>query len=84
MQRIEVLGPGCTNCLKLELVASEAAKQAGVEVGIEHVTDTRKILSYGVISTPGLVIDGVVASTGRIPSVDEIAGWLANGVVVHA
>jgi hypothetical protein len=40
------------------------------------VTDSRRILAYGVLSTPGLVIDGTVASTGRIPSVDEIAGWL--------
>jgi len=80
MKHIEVLGSGCANCLKLELVAAEAASQAGIEVDIRHVTDDRQILSYGVMSTPGLVIDGVVASTGRIPSASEIAAWLANGV----
>jgi small redox-active disulfide protein 2 len=85
MRHIEVLGPGCANCLKLELVASEAAREAGIEVEIRHITDYRQIASYGVMSTPGLVIDGVVASTGRIPSASEIAGWLANDVAAsHA
>ena len=50
--------------------------RAGIHAEIRKVTDPRQILAYGVLSTPGLVIDGIVASTGRIPSVDEIAGWL--------
>lgn len=81
---IEILGSGCADCLKLELVASKAAIRAGIEVDIRHVTDDRQIASYGVMSTPGLVIDGVVASAGRVPSADELAGWLANGAAVHA
>lgn len=76
MRVIEVLGPGCHNCLRLELVAAEAVQRAGIHAEIRKVTDPRQILAYGVLSTPGLVIDGIVASTGRIPSVDEIAGWL--------
>jgi small redox-active disulfide protein 2 len=77
MRIIEVLGPGCGNCLRLELVAAQAAGRAGVEAEIRKITDERQILSYGVFSTPGLVIDGTVASVGRIPSVDEIVAWLS-------
>ena len=49
---------------------------AGVEAEIRHVTDYQEILAHGVMSTPGLVIDGKVVSVGRIPSADDIAGWL--------
>ena len=77
MRTIEVLGPGCANCLRLELVAAEAVQRVGVEAQIRKVTDYRQIMAYGVMSTPGLVIDGQVASAGRIPSVDEIATWLS-------
>ena len=77
MRTIEVLGTGCANCLRLELVAAEAVQRAGIEAEIRKVTDYRRILAYGVLSTPGLVIDGTVASTGRIPSVDEIAAWVS-------
>lgn len=76
MRVIEVLGPGCNNCLRLELEAAKAVERTGVEAVIRKVTDPREIVRYGVLSTPGLVIDGVVASTGRVPSADDIAGWL--------
>jgi small redox-active disulfide protein 2 len=77
MRTIEILGPGCANCLRLELVAAEAVQRAGVEAEIRKISDYRQIVAYGVMSTPGLVIDGTVASAGRIPSVDEIAAWLS-------
>lgn len=77
VDRIEVLGPGCSNCLRLELEAAKAVQKAGIEAEIRKITDPREILRYGVLSTPGLVIDGVVASTGRIPSAEEIVGWLS-------
>lgn len=76
MKVIEVLGPSCGDCLKLELVAACAAAVAGVEVEVRKVTDDRGIRAYGVTDTPGLVIDGTVASTGRVPSAAEIATWL--------
>lgn len=76
MKVIEVLGPSCGECLKLELAAARAAAEAGVEVEVRKITDDRRIRAYGVTSTPGLVIDGTVASTGRVPSVAEIARWL--------
>ena len=76
MKVIEVLGPGCNNCKRLEAVAREAVVMAGVEAEIRKVTDYQEILAHGVISTPGLVIDGKVVSVGRIPSASDIAGWL--------
>jgi small redox-active disulfide protein 2 len=76
MHVIEVLGPGCSDCLKLELAAARAVREAGVEAEIRKVTDGFRIRAYGVTSTPGLVIDGMVASTGRVPTSTEIAGWL--------
>jgi small redox-active disulfide protein 2 len=76
MKKIEVLGPGCANCQRLEANAREAVAMAGIEAEIVKVTDYRQIRSYGVMSTPGLVIDGAVVSYGRIPSPGDIAVWL--------
>ena len=70
--KIEVLGTGCTKCKALE----EAAKQAVAKVGGFHevvkVEDVMEIMNYGVMSTPALVVDGVVKSSGKLLSVDEI------------
>ena len=78
MKVIEVLGPGCNNCQKLEASAREAVAQAGIEAEIRHVTDYREIAQRGVMNTPGLMIDGVVVSTGRVPSSGDIATWLTE------
>jgi small redox-active disulfide protein 2 len=78
MKVIEVLGSGCANCQRLERVAGEAVAVAGVTAEIRHITDYREIARRGVLSTPGLVIDGVVRSSGRVPSVDEVSGWLRS------
>jgi small redox-active disulfide protein 2 len=78
MKIIEVLGPGCANCQRLEANAREAVAMAGVEAEVRHVTDYREIAAQGVMSTPGLVIDGKVVSIGRIPSAGDIAVWLAE------
>ena len=76
MKKIEVLGPGCDNCRRLEANAREAVAMAGVEAEIVKVTDYREIAAHGILSTPGLVIDGKVVSAGRIPSAGDIAVWL--------
>jgi small redox-active disulfide protein 2 len=78
MRTIEVLGPGCPNCVRLEANAREAVAMAGVEAEIVKVTDYREIAAHGILSTPGLVIDGVIRSYGRIPSAGDIALWLSE------
>jgi small redox-active disulfide protein 2 len=78
MTKIEVLGPGCDNCKRLEKNAREAVAAAGVDAEITKVTDYAEIMSYGIMSTPGLVIDGKVVSYGRVPSAGDIAAWLSE------
>ena len=78
MNLIEVLGPGCANCMRLERAAREAVAMAGVEAEVRHVTDYAEIAARGVLQTPGLVIDGKVVSDGRVPTAGDIAGWLVE------
>ena len=70
--KIEILGTGCSKCKTLEEVVKKAIAQVGGFHTVEKVEDIQKIMDYGVMSTPGLVIDGVVKSTGKVLSVDEI------------
>jgi small redox-active disulfide protein 2 len=76
MLNIKVLGPGCANCRKLEEVAREAVVLAGVEAQVEKVTDTEAILAYDVLKTPGLVINGKLVSSGRIPAAGTVVEWI--------
>lgn len=76
---IKVLGPGCANCVRLEANVKEALASAGIaDAAVTKVTDYADIASYGIASTPGLVIDDVVWVSGRVPSVDEIGELLAS------
>ena len=70
--KIEILGTGCAKCIQLEAVVKEAVAKSGKFVQIEKVDDITKIMEYQVMSTPGLVIDGKVVSTGKVLSVDEV------------
>jgi small redox-active disulfide protein 2 len=79
MKTIEVLGSGCNNCKRVEANAREAVAMAGIEAEIVHVTDPREIVAHGILSTPGLVIDGRIVSYGRVPSAGDIAVWLTEG-----
>ena len=77
MKTVKILGAGCANCRKLEAVAREAAAAAGIEAQFLKVTDMDAILAYDLMSTPGLVIDDKLVSSGRIPTQAEIRQWLA-------
>ena len=70
--KIQILGTGCTKCMKLTENAEQAAKEKGVSFEIEKVTDIKKIMDFGVMFTPGLAIDGQVKSVGKVLSVEEI------------
>jgi len=75
---IKILGPGCAKCNQVEKIVQEAIAETGVVASIEHVTDFKKIASYGVLSTPSLVIDGKVKSVGKIPKKEEVKAWIAK------
>jgi small redox-active disulfide protein 2 len=77
MKDVKVLGPGCKRCLTTAEMVQAAADKLGVPVKIEKVTDYAKIASYGIASTPGIVIDGKVVHAGGLPKPDELAHWLA-------
>ncbi len=80
MLSIKVLGPGCPNCKKLEQEARKAVNNLAIEAEITHVTDYQQITEYGVLRTPGLVINEKVVSSGKIPSEAEIITFLANAL----
>lgn len=77
MKKIEVLGTGCPKCQKLSAAAEEAASRLGIEYELVKVTEVQEIVARGVMMTPGLVVDGEVKATGRIPKPDELDAMLA-------
>jgi len=76
MKNIKVLGSGCRNCEITANAIAQAAKEAGVEIMLEKVTDIAEIMSFGVMSTPGVVLDGTVVHTGGIPGPDQVRAWV--------
>ena len=75
--KLQVLGPGCPKCKKLAELTETAAQALGIEYELEKVTDINDIMSFGVMMTPALVIDGDVKLVGKVPTVDEIKGMLS-------
>jgi small redox-active disulfide protein 2 len=76
MKTIKVLGTGCANCKTTMKLIEDAAREKGIEIQLEKVEQLQDIISYGVMSTPGVVVDGIVVHAGGVPSRDKIAGWL--------
>ena len=73
---IKVLGPGCAKCKEAEKVVLEAVKASGLAATVEKVTDFQQIASFGVFSTPAVVIDGAVKVVGKAPSKADVLSWL--------
>ncbi len=74
--KIEILGPGCPRCENLVENAKKAAQELGVDAEVVKVTEMGKIMAYGVMSTPGVVIDGKVKGSGKLFSVEEIKRFI--------
>lgn len=75
---IKVLGTGCPKCKKLEQLTREAVSELGIEATIEKVEDIYKIMQFGVMHTPGLVVNGKVVMSGKLPKTSEIKELLEN------
>ncbi|PJB79264.1 MAG: hypothetical protein CO090_05460 [Acidobacteria bacterium CG_4_9_14_3_um_filter_49_7] len=81
---LKILGTGCPKCIKLEERTRQAAEELGIDYTIEKVTDIQDIMSYGVMMTPGLVVNGEVKVTGKVPMVKDIQGILKGRGIGHA
>lgn len=75
--KIQILGSGCAKCRTLTAVAEQAARDLGLQYELEKVTDVRRFPEFGVMFTPALVVDGVVKSSGKVPSLDEVKNFLS-------
>jgi small redox-active disulfide protein 2 len=80
MLTIKILGPGCANCRRLEEIARKAATDMGADAEFVKVTGHNDILAYDILSTPGLVINGKVVSSGRIPAPASVSAWIAEAL----
>jgi small redox-active disulfide protein 2 len=78
MKNIKVLGSGCRNCEITANAIAQAATEAGVEIELEKVTDVAEIMAFGVMSTPGVVVDGKVVHSGGIPGPDLVWAWIRD------
>ena len=78
IMEIKVLGPGCKKCHETEKVVKEVLKETGADASLEYITDIAKIAGYGIFSTPGVIVDGKVKSTGKVPSKAQVKSWLGK------
>ena len=74
--KIEILGTGCAKCQKLEELVKDVVKTSGVQADITKVKDIKQIMTYGVMTTPGLVVDGQAKIAGKMPTAEQIKGWI--------
>ena len=76
MKKIQILGTGCPKCKQLTANAEQAARELGIEVELEKVTDINEIMKFGVMVTPSIVIDGTVKASGKVTRPEEIKTWI--------
>jgi len=76
--KIEILGSGCAKCNKTKGIVEKAVSQSGVEAEVIKVEDFDKIIAYGVMITPAVVVDGEVKVAGKVPSVDDVVKWITK------
>jgi len=78
---IKILGPGCFRCQQLEKTTREAVKELGIDASIEEVTDINKIIAYRILYTPGLVLNGQLVCSGRVPTKAEVTQLITTALV---
>ena len=78
MKNIKVLGSGCKNCETTVNLIKVAAEQEGVEIELEKITDIAEIMAFGVMSTPGVVVDGKLVHAGGLPGPEQIRQWVRD------
>lgn len=76
MKNIKVLGPGCANCKTVAKLIAAVAQEKGIAIELEKIEEIREIMSFGILTTPGVVVDGQVVHSGGIPSRQQIEQWL--------
>jgi small redox-active disulfide protein 2 len=79
MKVVKVLGTGCANCRATTQRVEQVAKEMGVSITLEKVEEIHDIMAYGILATPGVVVDGKVVHSGGVPARERIAGWLGSG-----
>jgi small redox-active disulfide protein 2 len=84
MKAIKVLGTGCANCRATAQRIEQVARELGTPVTLEKVEEIRDIMAYGILATPGVVVDGKVVHSGGVPAREKIAGWLSPGAEAAA
>jgi small redox-active disulfide protein 2 len=80
MKEVKVLGTGCANCRETVQRVEQVAQELGVPITLQKVEAIQDIMAYGILATPGIVIDGKVVHSGGVPSKEKISGWFAAGV----
>ena len=76
--KITVYGPGCRKCHEAEDLVKRVIAESGADATVEKVSDLQAMMKMGIISTPGVAVDGVLKLAGRVPKADEIRGWLGK------
>jgi small redox-active disulfide protein 2 len=76
MREIKILGTGCAKCTKLYEMVDRLCVELGLDYRMEKVSDVNEIISFGIMMTPGLVIDGVVKCSGKLPNTEDVRKWL--------
>jgi small redox-active disulfide protein 2 len=75
MKTVKILGTGCANCQNTYKLVEDVARAKGAEIALEKIEDLQQIMAHGVMSTPGVVIDGKVVHSGGVPARAKVEGW---------
>jgi len=78
--KIKILGAGCAKCQQVEQIARQVVKELAIDAMVEEITDMKKIMQYPVMTTPGLVVNGELVCSGRIPTKSEVTQFIINAM----